>query len=528
MTHRWIAAALSGILSAWSFAVVPLRSGQPAAAGPLVQQASTQDGTVTGLWEVRTGVFRTPWVITLVQTSQSVAGTIQQSFPVICATEPVALQDGALETTEAGDVVSFDLASPNGSTITFRGLVASAWDAIAFSRSSTALPRAAAPARGRVGSPVGPVAAGPEDDSGFLSPDGQIRFVAHRVDPTTAPPPGCQIRGTPPSRPEAPRFRRYVASARIGFPPWTFDLVIANGRVSGIVRQGRTDPTTRMSTVVTGPFPISNGHSDSTSVDVTITLGDGARVVTFHGTRSGVQAITFTRRMTVVSVLSGADPGLSGIFGAESATRFTAVLDPSAEPPPVIPSTIPSGAGGDDTVTLDAVDARYAAVPAAPAGPSDGSIRAAPSGFALARYRVGPAFEGRLVLTVSDATGAQVRQFEVTATPGDHVALWNLHSDVGSTDAGLLTAHTPAELETAEARATLASDLVRLAADDPDGTARVLSRVAPLLAGSVDAPTAGRPSVGPGPYVCALSRVDAGVATTVATLPLELRAGGGR
>jgi hypothetical protein len=526
VTHRWIAAALLGILSAWSFAVVPVRPGQPAAAGPRVHHPSTQDETVTGLWEVRTGVFRGPWTITLVQTGKTIAGTIQQSFPVTCATEPVAFGDGTIEKTEAGPVVSFDLAGLKGSTITFKGLVATTWDAIAFNRSSN-VPARAVQGRGPIPFPFRPPVPGPDDDAGFLSPDGQTRFVAHRVDPTTAPPPGCQVPDTPPSRPEAPQFRRYVASAKIGFPPWTFDLTIAKGRVSGTVTQGRVDPTTRMSTIVAGPFPISNGRSDGVSIDFTIMLAEGARVVTFHGTRSGVQAITFTRRMTVVSVLSGADPGPNGIFGAEGATRFTAVLDPSVEQPPV-PATIPSGVGGDDTVTLDAVDSRYAAVPAAPAGPGSGSIRVAPPAFALARYHVGPAFDGRLVLTVSDATGAQVRQFEVTATPGDHVALWNLRADVGSAEGGIPIAHTPFELETAEARAALASDLVRLGADDPDETARLLGRMAPLLTGPVDAPMAGKPSVGPGPYVCGLLRVEAGVATTVATVPLEVRAGGGR
>src|SRR5262249_47125341 len=158
------------------------------------------------------------------------------------------------------------------------------------------------------------------------------RQVTARRQPagTVATPPTPAIRAQQstaagsPARPAPPvaGSLRYLAASGVAFPPWTFDLKIENGTVTGSATQARSDPSSGYATSLTGPFEIYEGKAEGDRISFRLRTPDGGRVVTFTGTRNG-DRIAFMRS---VQVLSG-DPGRDGILGANGATQFTAVLE---------------------------------------------------------------------------------------------------------------------------------------------------------------------------------------------------------
>jgi hypothetical protein len=251
--------------------------------------AAAQAGPAAGTWQVTIGVVYPPWTFDLTQTGTALTGTVRQEGGL---RGPATIRDGTVQ----DNTLSFKVDSPSGGRIiTFTGTIAG--DSIDLKRS--------------VEDPVREVSG-----AGVFGAHGAMQFTVHRADPMAA----AIALGTP-----LPGSQRWVAVDGVGFPPWTFDLVIKDGIVTGLASQGRVDRATNTITAIPGPYELFDGKTDGTVITFTLKYNGGARLVTFHGTRSGDQ-IDFTRTIQVVN----GPPGLNGIVGVQGATRFTARLQPPA------------------------------------------------------------------------------------------------------------------------------------------------------------------------------------------------------
>jgi hypothetical protein len=247
-------------------------------------------GPATGTWQVTIGVVYAPWTFDLTQTGTALSGTVRQQGGL---RGPAAIRDGTVE----GNTLLFKVDSPSGGRIiTFTGTIAG--DSMDLRRS--------------VEDPVGQLSG-----AGVFGVRGATQLTAHRADPVAT----AMALGTP-----LPGSQRWVAVDGVGFPPWTFDLVIKDSTVTGLASQGTVDPATNMMTAIPGPYALLDGTTDGTIISFTIKYNGGARVVTFRGTRTGNQ-IDFTRSVQVIN----GSPGLNGIVGAEGATHFTAKLQTPAK-----------------------------------------------------------------------------------------------------------------------------------------------------------------------------------------------------
>jgi hypothetical protein len=472
----------------------------------------TQCTRVGGGFSVRDPEPGTPWTFSLAQAGTTLSGTLQESGPDNwCAPDPVPIEDGTIE----GDQLSFRVVSPSGSTVEFRGVVQADGSSIAVTRSPVA-PGAAAP--------------GPNNLGPFSVQSAFYRsFVVQRVASPAGN--GCPDRSplfepAPLARceaadPQAPPFTtgasRWVATDGVGFSPWTFDLTIGlHGVVTGSVGQGAMDAQTRLGPASAGPFAIASGQADARRLSLTVRSPDDTRVVRFSGVRRGPAAIDFRRTVITLSRFSSA-PTFLDLFGLGpgAVTEFTAwrvSSDPTTAPPEAQP-----GGRADDTVTLESLEARFAVVPASP---PDGSAALSPEAltrpaFVLVRYQVQPTFQGRLAVLALDATGP-IRQFDVVATAGPHVALWDLRA-AGPAPAGA----TEQDLRVAETRARIVASAIRLATDVPSeaAAAGLAATLSDMLVGpgGTDATEAGSRFAAPGNYTIALARVDSGSLTVLAT-----------
>jgi len=284
---------------------------------------AAQAGPATGTWLVMAGVAYAPWTFDLTQTGTTLTGTVRQEGGL---RGPASIRDGTVQ----GNALSFKVDSPSGGRIiTFAGTLAG--DSIDLTRS--------------VEDPVGELSG-----AGVFGARGAMQFTAHRADPVAA----AMVLGTP-----LPGSQRWVAVNGVGFPPWTFDLVIKGGTVTGSATQGRVDPATGITTNIPGPFALADGSTDGAVISFTIRYNGSERIVTFRGTRTGDQ-IDFTR-----SVQVNGSPGLNGIVGAQGATHFTAKLQaPAASSPP---ADQPSGVLASPTIARPATAPEPA--PVGPAGP---------------------------------------------------------------------------------------------------------------------------------------------------------------
>jgi hypothetical protein len=111
---------------------------------------------------------------------------------------------------------------------------------------------------------------------------------------------------------------RYVTTEGVAFAPWTLDLKMADGTVTGAVHQGRRHGN--MATGLVGPFEIFDGKIEASAVTFKARTPTGDRVITFAGEIVGDE-IRFKR---TVAVAPGAVAGSSGILGGQGAAEFTA------------------------------------------------------------------------------------------------------------------------------------------------------------------------------------------------------------
>jgi hypothetical protein len=544
----WAVSMLS--LAACALAAVPVTSDAPGAHAPRLAQRDGATIDVTGIWQtirdlrnpwtlteciqegatfsVRHPESNTPWTLSLTQVGTTLSGTLQQSGPDNwCAPDPVPIRDGTVE----GDLMSFRVETPSGSTVEFVGVVEPDGHSIALSRSPVA-PGAAAPAPNNLG---------PFDTQGVPYPS----LVVERV--TSPAGNGCPD-GNPvwmarceAADPQAPPFAtgtlRWVATDGIQFSPWTFALTIGlNGVVTGSVGQSAMEPPTRSGPAPTGPFAVVSGQADARRLAVTIKSPDGTRLVRFSGVRHGKDAIDFRRtaiamhQSTVSQSLSGSN--LRDLFGLAAVTEFTArrVSEDQTGAPP----DAPSGAPPDNTVTLESVEDRFAVVPpSSPDGTGASSQEAmARPAFVLVRYQVQPTFEGRLFVLALDGTGQPIRQFEVLATPGPHLALWDLRPTGSGPATAADNSATEQDLQVAETRARIVTSALRLATDVPSeaAAAGLATTLSALLAGpgGDGATPAGSRFAAPGTDTVALARLSGGSLTVLATRPCVVTAASGK
>ena len=534
-------------VAACAAAITPVASSSRGTRPFRAPQQAAQAIDVSGLWQTITWDIRypfnvtecirsgagfsvqnpapgTPWTLSLMQVGTTLSGTLQQSGPWSwCAPDPVAIENGSIE----GDLLSFTVHSPSGSTIEFAGDVQADGNSIAVARSPVA-PGAAASSPNNLG-PFSP------QPVGLLS-----HFVVQRVtapgsngcpNPYPAALPlsmaRCEV-----ADPQAPPFvtgtSEWVATDVIGFSPWTFDLTIGlHGGVTGTVSQNAMDAPTRLGPTAAGPFAIIGGQADARSLGFTVKSPDGNRLVRFSGVRHGTDAIDFQRW---VEIMTRFPPGsnLHDLFwqanlrdAAGPAMDFAAWRVPSD-------GAVPAAAAVTEVrsdVQLESVDDRSAVVPASSRA---GSAALDRPGFALIRYQVQPSFQGRLFVLALDAAGQPMRQFEVAATAGSHVAVWDLRPTgiaLGVADNNA----TEQDLRVAETRATIVADAIRLAADVPNeaATAGLSATLSAMLSapGVAGATQSGGQFVAPGNDTIALARADGGSLVILASRPCVVTAG---
>ncbi len=231
---------------------------------------------LTGVWlavEVPSG----PWTFEFKQTGTVLTGTARQNRPGALS-GPVPVHDGAV----TGTSVSFQIDSPDGArTITLSGSITG--NEIRLHRATKIHSELSAGGTALFGTDAAP------------------EFTIKRA-----------VSGA----------ERWVASDGVAFSPWTFDLKIDGGTVTGVAGQSASDVASGYVTSMAGPFEIYDGKVDGSAIDFKLKTSDGGRIITFHGVRTGDQ-ITFTRAVNVV----GGDPGRDGITGATGATSFIAKLE---------------------------------------------------------------------------------------------------------------------------------------------------------------------------------------------------------
>ena len=271
--------------------------------GPASAPAQTPD--VSGTW-LANDVPYAPWTAKLKQDGGKLNGTMEQNGGLRGL---VDIYQGTID----GNKISLKVNSPDGArAITFTGTVKG--DEMVLNRSTEFLTQASLGGTGLFGSNAAP------------------QFTLHRAVQSTA------------------NQEHWVAEKGVAFSPWTFDLAVRDGAVTGSVGQGREDPDSGIVTSMIGPFEIYDGKAGGNDIEFKVKTADGGRIITFHGTRKGFE-IAFTRHCEVVS----GDPGMTGILGANGATKFTALLGTGAAP-------------GNPPTPHARVPAPVAAAPAGPAG----------------------------------------------------------------------------------------------------------------------------------------------------------------
>jgi hypothetical protein len=543
VTRGWTVSALS---LACALAAVPVTSDGRGARASHPAQAEDAAVDVTGVWQTTQNevpaeecghqgsvVLGAPWTFWMTQVGTTLSGTLQQGpWGNECAPDPVPIEDGTIE----GNLLSFRLENPAGSTVEFVGAVQADGRSLALTRSVVA------PGAG----PGGSNSVGLFD----LHPDYYPHFTVQRVTSSEVANEclrsmgdvGALLRSScEAADPQAPPFAtgtsRWVATDGIGFSPWTFDLTIGlHGAVTGSVSQSTTDPASRSGSVLAGPFTITSGYADARRLAFSVRSPDAAHIVSFSGVRRGVDEIDFRRILTRPPGRPSLEPDRTSdhtdLFGLAGARRFTAYhasVDPTAAPPAAL-----SGVPSDDTVTLESVEDRFAAVPASSPDASAAAPQRAVArlAFVLIRYQLQPTFQGRLFVLALDATGQPIRRFEVIATPGRHVALWDLRSTGAGRAIAADNSATEQDLRVDEMRATIVADAIRLATDAPSEAAAtgLAATLSAMLAGpgGGDATQAGSRFVAPGNDTIALARLDGGSLTLLATRPCVVSAASGK
>ncbi len=271
-----------------------------------VEQLFAQSIDVTGTW-VATGVPYAPWTVQLKQDGAMLTGTMRQNGGL---PGPVDIYEGSID----GSSISFKANSPdNARAITFTGTIDG--DRIILNRSTRLITQASMGGTGLFGTNAAP------------------QFTITRELPSD----------------------HWVVTEGVAYPPWTINLRIVEGAVTGTVSQAAADEASGFTTTLTGPFPIYDGTADGNTtdfktVDFKTKTPDGGRIIAFHGIRDGDQ-IAFTRSVEVVR----GDPGRDGILGASGATKFTATLNTG--PLPVEASVVPPAARGPrETINIKGVE----------------------------------------------------------------------------------------------------------------------------------------------------------------------------
>jgi hypothetical protein len=278
------------------------------------QPVRAQAIDATGVW-LATDVPYAPWTVQLKQDGTKLTGTMEQNGAM---RGPVDIYEGTIN----GSAISFKAKSPDGArAITFTGTING--NEITLNRSTQNITDASQGGTGLFGTNAAP------------------QFTIRRGATGT---PTTTIGGV----------QHWVVADGVAFRPWTLDLKIEGGTVTGVVGQASMDPQSGYSTSLVGPFNIYDGNANGNTIDFKVKTGDGGRIITFHGTRSGDQ-VAFTRGVQVVS----GDPGRDGILGAAGATQFIARLNPgnlpavSSNPSPIpvaarsnTPAPAPTGPAG--------------------------------------------------------------------------------------------------------------------------------------------------------------------------------------
>jgi len=285
--------------------------------------AQSQTGDTSGVW-LATNVPYAPWTFDFKQAGEALTGRVWQNGAVRTVGE---IMDAKVN----GDLVSFNISGPldgaSRGVVTFTGTRSG--DTIVFSRTTE---RSGGIGNGLYG--TGPSA--PKQVTARRQPTGT---VAMPPGPSTLPQQST-LATAPTAATTVTGGLRYVAASGVAFAPWTINLKIENGTVTGNATQGQSDPASGYMTTLVGPFEIYDGKADGDRISFKLRTPDGGRVITFTGTRNG-DRIAFTRSAEVL----GDDPGRDGILGANGATQFTALLDsnpgtaPSTSAPPVRATT---------------------------------------------------------------------------------------------------------------------------------------------------------------------------------------------
>jgi hypothetical protein len=271
------------------------------------RQLPAQAVDATGTW-VATGVPYEPWTVKLKQDGTKLTGTMEQNGGL---RGPADIYEGSI----TGKAISFKCDSPGGArTITFTGTMDA--DSITLKR-STAVNREEVSGNGLFGASADP------------------QLIIRRAAATS---------GT----------QHWVVADGVAYKPWTLDLKIEGSTVTGSVSQAGFDEASGYSGP-TGPYAISEGKLEGSTIDFKVVAPGGVRTVTFHGTRSGDQ-IAFTRKVEVAG-----DPGRDGVIGASGAKEFVAKLTSGAAP--ASPPAPRAGRGN-----LSAAPAAPAPAQAGPAG----------------------------------------------------------------------------------------------------------------------------------------------------------------
>jgi hypothetical protein len=293
--------------------------------GVPVQSAQTVD--VSGVW-LATDVPSAPWTFEFKQDGTKLTGTVKQNQP-----GPLSGPVDILEGSVIGNTISMKIDSPNGATtMTFTGPING--DQITMNRTIEIHTDANQGGRALFGPGAAPQ---------FTIKRGVAPTTATAPLTTAAPRPAIGATATPTAIAGA---QHWEVNDGVAFKPWTFDLKIEGGTVTGSVGQARSDPPSGYTTTNVGPFAISEGKAEGSTIDFKVV--SSGRVVSFHGTRSGDQ-IAFMRDIQVTG-----DPGRDGILGASGATRFTAVLNGAGVSVSANPSPNPAAARANLPTTATA------------------------------------------------------------------------------------------------------------------------------------------------------------------------------
>jgi hypothetical protein len=281
------------------------------------QPVRAQAIDATGAW-LATDVPYAPWTVQLKQDGTKLTGTMEQNGAL---RGPVDIYEGTIN----GSAIFFKANSPDGArAITFTGTISG--NEITLNRATQIITGASQGGTGLFGTNAAP------------------QFTIRRGNAAAAGVPITTTSGV----------QHWVVADGVAFKPWTLDLKIEGGTVTGVVGQASSDPPSGYRTSLIGPFDIYDGKANGNTIDFKVKTADGGRIITFHGTRTGDQ-IAFTRSVQVIS----GDPGRDGILGASGATQFIARLNPgniaavSSNPSPIplaaranTPALAPTGPAG--------------------------------------------------------------------------------------------------------------------------------------------------------------------------------------